>query len=92
MDTLKEVSDFLRKEKLYMYSLIVKSIKEAWKNKILVITIIEFHVTSSKDIIKVDIHENDFKRILSLALDYYEDNEFYEKCLEIKQLISDINI
>lgn len=90
LDSYKDVASFLREEKLYMHSLIVNSIREAWKNKLNVVQIIEFHV--DENIIKVDVHEIDFKRSLLLALEYFESNEYYEKCLEVNTLIHDIQV
>jgi hypothetical protein len=88
LDSHKEVSNFLMEEKLYMHSLIVDSVKEGWENKLSIVPVIEFHVND--DIINVDIHEPDFKPSLLLALEYYEMNEYYEKCLEVNMLIQNI--
>lgn len=88
LDTYKEVSTFLREEKLYMHSLIVNSVKEGWKNKLDVVPVLEFQV--KENIITIDIIRDDFKRSLLLALEYYEVNEYYEKCMEISTLITDM--
>jgi len=88
LDSYKAVSVFLREEKLYMHSLIVESVKEGWKNKLDVVPVLEFHV--NENIIKIDIIEAEYKRSLLLALEYYEENEYYEKCLEVNALIHDI--
>lgn len=88
MDSFKDVSKFLREEKYYMTSLIVNSVKEAWKNKLDVVQVIEFHVDDN--VIKIDIEERDYKRNLLIALDYYESNEFYEECMEVNDLIQSI--
>jgi hypothetical protein len=88
LDSYKAVSVFLREEKLYMHSLIVESVKEGWKNKLDVVPVLEFHV--NENIIKIDIIEAEYKRSLELALSYYEENEYYEKCMEINSLIHDI--
>jgi len=88
LNSYKEVSVFLNEEKLYMHSLIVNSVKKGWENKLNIVPVIEFHINDS--IIKVDIIKADFKRSLELALKYYEENEYYEKCMEINSLIQNI--
>lgn len=89
LDTYKEVSTFLREEKLLMHSLIVNSVKEGWKNKLDMVPVLEFHV--KENVVKIDIVRDDFKRSLLLALEYYEVNEYYEKCMEISTLITDMH-
>lgn len=90
LESYKEVSKFLREEKLYMHSLIVSSVKEGWKNKLDMVPVLEFHVY--ENIIKVDIIKEDYEKSLMLALEYYEANEYYEKCMEISSLITDMRI
>lgn len=88
LETYKDVSTFLREEKLLMHSLIVNSVKEGWKNKLDMVPVLEFHV--KENVVKIDIIRDDFKRSLLLALEYYEVNEYYEKCMEISTLITDM--
>lgn len=88
LETYKDVSIFLREEKLFMHSLIVNSVKEGWKNKLDMVPVLEFHV--KENVVKIDIIRDDFKRSLLLALEYYEVNEYYEKCMEISTLITDM--
>ena len=52
------------------------------------VPVLEFHV--KENVIKIDIIRDDFKRSLLLALEYYEVNEYYEKCMEISTLITDM--
>jgi hypothetical protein len=88
LNTYKEVATFLLEEKDVMHSLIVNSVKEAWKNKLDVVCVIEFHIND--DIIKINIPEHKYKRSLEIALSYYEEVENYEKCMEINLLMHDI--
>lgn len=88
LDSYKEVSNFLREEKLLMHSLIVNSVKEGWKNKLDLVPVLEFHV--NENVIKIDIIRDDFKKSLYHALEYYEVNEYYEKCMEVSVLINDM--
>ena len=88
LDSYKEVSTFLREEKLYMHTLIVNSVKEGWKNKLDMVPVLEFHV--KENVVKIDIIRDDFKNSLYHALEYYEVNEYYEKCMEVSVLIKDM--
>ena len=88
LPTYRDVSNFLKTEKPYFFSLIVNSIKEGWKNKLDVVPVIEFHVKDSY--IKVDVDEKDWNNTLHLALYFYEGIEDYENCILVSDLIIDI--
>jgi hypothetical protein len=87
-ESFKEVSEFLRDNKLYMFTLIVKHIKGAVENNVDCVTIMEFNV---KDIsMKIEVPRVDYILSLTLALHFFEDMELYENCVEINNIIKDI--
>lgn len=91
MGTYKEVAEFLRNEKIYMFSLIVNSVREGLEINLPVVHVIEFNIKTKDDKIKVSILKKDFKRNLLMALEFYENAELYEKCIEVNNLILGIS-
>jgi hypothetical protein len=88
LDSYRAVSNFLKNEKKYFFSLITSLIRDGWENNIENVNIIEFHVKDS--MLKVDVNVEDWNNVLHLALDYYESIEDYENCVEVSDLILDI--
>lgn len=90
VENYEGITTFLREEKNKFFTAIINGVKKAWKNKLGRVEVAEFSVNDSEAIVNIDIDEEDWEESLYLALYYYEENEEYEKCLEIKTLITNI--
>lgn len=90
VDDYEDVSIFLRDEKDTFFRAIIRAIKKGWKNNLEKASVAEFAITNVESIINIDIEREDWEESLHLALYHYEDVEAYEKCIEVKTLITEI--
>lgn len=88
LDSFEDMSDYLRSNKESFFGLIIEGIKQCIGDGIELIDIIHFFVKDTKIVIQVK--KDDWNTTLSLALEYFESVEDYEKCIEIKNLINNI--
>jgi uncharacterized protein (DUF4213/DUF364 family) len=90
VENYEGITIFLREKKNIFFSAIINGIQKAWKNKLNRVEVAEFSIENSETIVNIDIDEEDWEESLYLALYYYEEIEEYEKCIEIKTLITNI--
>jgi len=88
LDSFEEMSDYLKTNKELFFGLIIEGVKQSIKDEIELIDIIHFFVKDTKIVIQVK--KDDWNTTLSMALEYFESVEDYEKCMEIKTLINNI--
>lgn len=86
----KDVTEFLGENKFELYSLIIDIIKECHANGEMVAQIAEFLLTDEDIVFKIEMKREDWSESIHLALYYFEEIEDYEKCSEIRDLISEI--
>jgi len=90
VDNYDDIGIFLKEEKKIFFGTIITGVKYAWKNKLDRVEVAEFSIEDTETIVNIDIEEEDWEESLYLALYYYEDIEEYEKCVEVKDLITNI--
>lgn len=90
VDNYDDIGIFLKEEKKIFFGAIITGVKYAWKNKLDRVEVAEFSIEDTETIVNIDIEEEDWEESLYLALYYYEDIEEYEKCVEVKDLITNI--
>lgn len=90
VENYEGITIFLREKKKIFFGAIINGIKNAWKNKLNRVEVAEFSIEETNTIVNIDIEEDDWKESLYLALYHYEDIEEYEKCVEVKTLITNI--
>lgn len=88
LDSFEDMSNYLRSNKESFFGLIIEGVKQCMGDGIELIDIIHFFVKDTKIVIQVK--KDDWNTTLSLALEYFESVEDYEKCIEIKNLINNI--
>jgi len=88
LDSFEEMSDYLKTNKELFFGLIIEGVKQSIKDEIELIDIIHFFIKDTKIVIQVK--KDDWNATLSMALEYFESVEDYEKCMEIKTLINNI--
>ena len=88
LDSFEDMSDYLRSNKESFFGLIIEGVKQCMGDGIELIDIIHFFIKDTKIVIQVK--KDDWNTTLSLALEYFESVEHYEKCIEIKNLINNI--
>ena len=67
------------------------SITEGWKNNEDIVRVAEFHILEDMHIMSIDMDRADWLESLTLALDFYEEIEDYEKCIDVKGLIEEMS-
>jgi hypothetical protein len=93
IDNLQQVTSLDLQNSEQFNALLMKetpeAIADAIKNKLTYATIFEINNTNHY----VEIHKRDWQTALEVCLDHYssEDQEDYEKCVDIKKLIEQIN-
>lgn len=85
-----EMNDFLKNEKELFFTNLIVCIQTAWEAGESMVDIAKFHIVETETIMDIAINSDDWFESLHLALYYFEDEENYENCKEIKQLISDM--
>lgn len=88
--TSEEFHNFVEAERAWMYSRIFEAIEHAFKNGKPVAKILEAKIEESMSVISMDSERDEWENSLGLALKWYEEEENYEKCTEVFNLINDI--
>jgi len=86
-----EVAYFLKSERLTLYTSVVNGVKECLENDIDELLLAEFNLLDENIVFKIDMVKKDWVDSLSLALAFFEETEEYEKCVEIKDLITQLD-
>jgi hypothetical protein len=88
--TRDDFKAYLEDEKYEMYSLIVTAIDFAYLNSSDSAEIVTFYIEDEDLYIDLISMHSEWKESLTLALNFYESIELYEKCARIKYLIDSI--
>jgi len=78
-----EMRNFVNKFKVDMMEHIVSNIKFAIENKLSIVEVFQFKNSS----FIVTINEKEFETNLSHIIQYYKDNQIYELCPKVEQLL-----
>lgn len=84
------VLDFLRYEKTYIYSEIIKSIEYSFLEGLESIIVAEFDLLEDNMVFKIEISKEEWDESLTLALAHFAKIEEYEECIKIKDLMDKI--
>ncbi len=87
-----EVAYFLKTERLILYNSVVNGVKDCIKNDIDSLLLAEFNLIDENIVFKIDMVKKDWLDSLSLALKFFEEVEDYEKCIEVSELITKLDV
>lgn len=90
VDSHEDIGKFLSEEKSLFYNAIVKAIKLSIRDNLNQTLIADFLRDDNESILSITISESDWYESLHLALYHFEKENEFEKCFEIKELISEI--
>lgn len=90
VESHEDIAKFLLEEKSLFYGAIVKAIKLSVRDNLNETVIADFLRDDNKTILSIAISESEWYESLYLALYHFEEENEFEKCSEIKELISEI--
>jgi hypothetical protein len=90
--TSLELQEFIDVEKEWMYNRIVEAIEDSYYRSTDTAEVFEAKIAESHSIIYMRSDREEWTNSLSLALDWYESEEMYEKCSKVLKLINDIKV
>jgi hypothetical protein len=88
--TNEEFQNFIESEKDWMYTHIINSIEKAFFEGSDYAEIMEAKISASMSTITMKSQRYEWVTSLKLAMKWYEDEEKYERCIEILKLIKSI--
>lgn len=89
-DSTKSFQSFIETEKEWMYERIYESIKSAHNTGGPMAFVLEAKIEDSMSIVSIKSDEDEWVNTLSIALEWYINQEMYEKCAQLRDLISEI--
>jgi hypothetical protein len=90
VDSQEDIVKFLSEEKGLFYDAIVKGIRLSIRDNLNQTIVADFLKNDNESILSIGISESDWYESLYLALYYFEEEDEYEKCDEIKKLIFEL--
>lgn len=90
VDSQEDIVKFLSEEKGLFYGAIVSGIKLSIRDNLNQTIIADFLGNDNKIILSIGISESDWYESLYLALYYFETEDEFERCDEIKKLIFEL--
>lgn len=91
-ETVQDFQQFIHCEKDWMYSKIYEGIMEAFLSNLDSADVLEAKIEETMDLISIKSDREEWIYSLSLAIEWYESEEMYEKCADILNLIKKIQI
>ena len=89
-ETNQDFQDFVENEREWMYNRIVESIEYSFRNGYDIAPILEAKIEDTMKVICMNSESEEWVKSLSLALKWNEEQENYEKCSSIFELIEEI--
>ena len=86
-ESREQLTEYVEAQREEMYEMIVNGIDQAYAMGADVADIVTFYIEDEDVYIDMVSERNDWKKSLTLALDYYVSVEMYEKCVKLKALI-----
>lgn len=81
---------FINNEKLWMFNRICESIEDAFRSGNKIAHILEVKIEDTMSIISINSDSSEWVSSLNLAIEWYAQQEMYEKCAKVRDLIKEI--